>query len=36
MYPYLTGAASWYMLTMVTEVFGVSGEYGDLLSLIHI
>ena len=30
MYPYLTGAASWYMLTMVTEVFGVSGEYGDL------
>lgn len=30
MYPYLTGAASWHMLTMVTEVFGVSGEYGDL------
>ncbi len=31
MYHYLTGAASWYMLTMVTEVFGVRGEIGDLL-----
>ena len=30
MYPHLTGAASWYMLTMVTEVFGVSGQYSDL------
>ena len=30
MYPYLTGAASWYMLNMVTEVFGISGQYGDL------
>ena len=30
MYPYLTDAASWYMLTMVTEVFGVSWQYGDL------
>ncbi len=30
MYHYLTGAASWYMLTMVTEVFGVRGEIGDL------
>lgn len=30
MYHYLTGAASWYMLTMVTEVFGVRGEYGAL------
>lgn len=30
MYPYLTGAASWYMLTMVTEVFGISGQLGDL------
>lgn len=27
---YLTGAANWYMLTMVTEVFGVSGGYGNL------
>jgi cellobiose phosphorylase len=30
MYHYLTGAASWYMLTMVTEVFGVCGKEGDL------
>ena len=27
---YLTGAASWYMLTMITEVFGVKGDCGDL------
>lgn len=31
LYHYLTGAASWYMLTMVTEVFGVHGEVGDLV-----
>ena len=31
MYHYLTGAASWYMLTMITEVFGVRGEAGDLI-----
>ncbi len=31
MYQYLTGAASWYMLTMITEVFGVRGEAGDLI-----
>ncbi len=31
MYQYLTGAASWYMLTMITEVFGVRGEAGDLV-----
>lgn len=31
MYHYLTGAASWYMLTMITEVFGVRGEAGDLV-----
>lgn len=30
MYHYLTGAASWYMLTFITEVFGVKGVYGDL------
>jgi len=30
MYQYLTGAASWYMLTMVTRVFGVRGEMGAL------
>lgn len=31
MYHYLTGAASWYMMTMITEVFGVRGETGDLV-----
>ena len=31
MYHYLTGAASWYMMTMITEVFGVHGESGDLV-----
>lgn len=31
MYHYLTGAASWYMLTMITEVFGVHGAAGDLV-----
>ncbi len=31
MYSYLTGAASWYMLTLITEVFGVKGEFGDLV-----
>lgn len=31
MYHYLTGAASWFMLTMITEVFGVRGEAGDLV-----
>lgn len=30
-YPYLTGAASWYLLTMITEVFGVKGEVGNLV-----
>lgn len=31
MYHYLTGAASWYMLTVITEMFGVHGEGGDLV-----
>ena len=31
MYPYLTGSASWYLLTLVNEVFGVKGQLGDLL-----
>ena len=31
MYHYLTGAASWYMITMITEVFGVHGESGNLV-----
>lgn len=30
MYHYLTGAASWYLLTVVTKLFGVSGKWGDL------
>lgn len=31
MYHYLTGAASWYMLTVVTEVYGVRGKLGNLV-----
>lgn len=31
LYHYLTGAASWYMLTVVTRAFGVRGSYGDLV-----
>jgi len=31
MYPYLTGSASWYLLTMLTEVFGVRGNFGQLV-----
>ena len=31
MYHYLTGAASWYMMTVITEAFGVRGERGDLV-----
>lgn len=30
-YHYLTGAASWYMMTMITKVYGVRGENGDLV-----
>lgn len=30
-YSYLTGAASWYMLTLITEVFGAKGELGNLI-----
>jgi cellobiose phosphorylase len=30
MYSYLTGSASWYLFTTVTEVFGVRGVRGDL------
>lgn len=29
-YPYLTGSASWYLLTLLTEVYGVQGKLGDL------
>ena len=31
LYHYLTGSASWYILTLLTQVFGVRGLYGDLL-----
>jgi cellobiose phosphorylase len=31
MYSYLTGSASWFILTMLTEVFGIKGKNGDLL-----
>ncbi|MFH1441261.1 MAG: cellobiose phosphorylase, partial [Candidatus Omnitrophota bacterium] len=31
MYSYLTGSASWYILTIVTQMFGVRGNYGDLI-----
>ncbi|HLO30973.1 MAG TPA: cellobiose phosphorylase [Anaerolineales bacterium] len=31
MYTYLTGSASWYLLTMLSEVYGVKGELGDLV-----
>lgn len=30
LYNYLTGAASWYMLTVITQMFGVRGEAGGL------
>ena len=31
LYHYLTGAASWYLMTLVTEVFGVKGQMGDMI-----
>jgi cellobiose phosphorylase len=31
MYTYLTGSASWYLLTLVNEAFGVRGQFGDLV-----
>lgn len=30
MYTFLTGSASWLLLTQLTEVYGVKGRYGDL------
>lgn len=30
-YHYLTGSASWLMLTVLNEMFGVKGEMGDLM-----
>ncbi|MBR1797521.1 MAG: cellobiose phosphorylase [Clostridiales bacterium] len=29
-YHYLTGAASWLILTVLTEMFGVKGQFGDM------
>ena len=31
MYHYLTGAASWYLMTVLTEMFGIHGHFGDLV-----
>lgn len=31
LYHYLTGAASWYMLTTLTQMYGVKGSFGDLV-----
>ncbi len=31
MYHYLTGSASWFLLTVVTQMFGVRGDYGNLM-----
>jgi cellobiose phosphorylase len=31
MYTYLTGSASWYLLTLVTQACGVRGQFGDLV-----
>lgn len=31
MYNYLTGAASWMMMTVITRMFGVRGSEGDLI-----
>lgn len=30
LYHYLTGSASWLLLTVLTEMFGIKGELGDL------
>lgn len=30
-YPYLTGSASWYLLALLTQAFGVRGQLGDLV-----
>lgn len=31
MYPYLTGAGSWLVLTMLTQCFGIRGDMGDVV-----
>jgi cellobiose phosphorylase len=32
-YHYLTGAASWYLVTVITQMFGIRGYYGNLVLL---
>lgn len=31
LYGYLTGAASWYLMTVTMNMFGIKGEYGNLV-----
>ena len=31
LYHYLTGAASWYMMTVMNQMFGARGEFGNLV-----
>ncbi len=31
LYSYLTGAASWYLMTVTMNMFGVHGKFGDLI-----
>jgi cellobiose phosphorylase len=31
LYQYLTGAASWYLMTVLTQMYGVRGDGGDLV-----
>jgi cellobiose phosphorylase len=31
MYHYLTGSASWFLFTFLTEIYGVKGAFGDLI-----
>lgn len=31
LYHYLTGSASWMVLTYIEQIFGIKGQYGDIL-----
>ncbi len=31
LYPYLTGSASWLLMTVLTQMYGVRGEFGNLI-----
>ena len=35
-YHYLTGSASWFLLTVLTEMFGIKGDKGDLCIIPHL